>query len=82
MFNISSFLEKISKNIKSTQIDREEIIATLKKHTQIDFKKEDIELKDCVLYINTSPAIKNKIFIYKEKIINDLGLTTKIINIK
>ncbi|MBA3733095.1 hypothetical protein H0W91_01830 [Patescibacteria group bacterium] len=84
MFNISSYLEKISKSLKSTEVSKEQIIAIILKNTQITLLEENIEIKNFVLHIKTSPAIKNKLFIYKEKILKDfeLNLTTKIVDIR
>ena len=84
MFNISSFLEKFSKNIESTEINKQQIIGIIEKNTQIKVLPEEIEIKDYIVYISSSPAVKNKLFVYKEKIINDINsiLTIKIIDIK
>jgi len=82
MFNISSFLEKISKNLKNNQINKNQIIEILNKKINIYLKEEDIEVKNCILFINTSPAVKNKIFINKESLLFDLNKITNIVNIK
>ena len=80
MFNISSFLEKFSKNIKTTEIYKKQILEIIQKQTQWDLTSESIELKDYIIYVKSSPAVKNKIFIYKNDIIKEI--TTSISNIK
>ena len=84
MFNISSFLDKFSKNIKSAELYNERIMETIEKYTQIKIPKNEIEIKDCVVFIKSSPAIKNKLFIYKNKILEEINSTVdvKIVDIK
>ena len=84
MFNISKFLGKFSKNIKSTETDRQKILEIIEKNTQIKILPEEIEIKDYIIYIKSSPAIKNKLFIYKEKILENISssLPTKIVDIR
>ena len=84
MFNISSFLEKFSKNIKSNEVYKQQIIEIIKTNTQISIPEEEIEIKDYIIYTKSSPAIKNKLFISKEKIMSDLNsvLPIKIIDIR
>ena len=73
MFNISSFLEKFSKNINSAELRKKQILEIIEKQTQINIPPEEIEIKDYVLYIKSSPAVKNKLFIYKSKILEDVS---------
>lgn len=84
MFNISSFLEKVSKNILSSSLQKKQIIEVIKKETGVEVSEADIELRECVLYIKSSPALKNKLFIQKSKILEELSgqSNTKIIDIK
>lgn len=84
MFNIEKYLEKFKKNLKSNTLIIEKIVEVVERNTDIKIEKTNIELKDCVVYIKSNPLIKNKIFIYKEKILNDLSkeITDKIVNIK
>lgn len=84
MFNISSFLQKFSKNVADAEFHKKQISEVIEKHTQINISTSDVEIKDYVIYIKSSPAVKNKIFIYKEKILEDIGLSTniKIVNVR
>ena len=78
MFNISSFLEKFSKNLKSSELYKKQILEIVEKQTQINLRPEEIEIKNFVVYIKSSPAVKNKIFIYKNKILEDINMTIPI----
>lgn len=84
MFNISSFLEKISKNLKSNDLHKEDIIILIKEITNITLNKEDLEYKEGVLYIKSSPAVKNIIFINKSNILDKINSnpSQKIVDIR
>ena len=84
MFNISSFLEKFSKNIQNTELHKEKILEIIEKQTQIKISPQDLEIKDYIIFIKSSPAIKNKIFIFKNKILEEISVSVpvKIIDIK
>lgn len=84
MFNIDKYLEKFSKSLKSKDFYNEKIVEVIKNNTNIEIKKEDIELKDYILLIKANSAVKNKIFIYKSKILENLSknIPEKIIDIR
>ncbi len=84
MFNISSFLEKFSKNLKSTEVFNKQILEIIEKQTQIKISPEDLEIKNYIINIKSSPAVKNKLFIYKETILKEIStsLPIKIVDIK
>ena len=84
MFNIASFLEKLSKNIKADELSKKQILEIIEKHIQINILPAEIEIKDYVLYVKSSPAVKNKLFIYKTKILEEIAqsLTVKVVDIR
>ena len=84
MFNISNFLEKFSKNIKLAELYKKQIIEVIERQTQIKISPKDLEIKNVVVYIKSSPAIKNKIFIYKTELLKEIEslVSTKITDIK
>jgi hypothetical protein len=84
MLNISKFLNKFSKNIESNDDLKNKIIEIVKNTCQLELKEESIEIKENILIVNASPAIKNKLFIFKEKILEEISKTVsyKVINIK
>ena len=78
MFNISSFLEKISKSVQSKEFYNEQIIDVIEKNTNIKLKSEDVELKDNIVLIKCSPAIKNRLFISRGKILEEISVFTPV----
>lgn len=84
MLNISHFLEKFSKKIESLDSYNRQIIEIIKNETGLDISPNNLEVKNCTVYINSTPGVKNKLFIYKESIIREIGLVTsvKVIDIK
>ena len=84
MLNIAKFLEKFSKNLKSAEIYKKQILEIIEKQTQLQILPEDLEIKNFVLYIKSSPAVKNKLFIFKNKILEEIALTvsTKVVDIR
>ncbi len=81
MLNISKYLEKIAKNINSGELLNSTIIEIVKKHTNIVLKPEDFEVRDNQISLKTSPTIKNKLFIYKRYITEDIERSTALKNI-
>ncbi len=84
MFNIEKYLEKFSKNVRFSEMDKNKIIEIIKNHTGLVFSPESIEIKDYIVKIQASPAVKNKIFIYKEVILSNItsSITNKIVDIR
>ena len=82
MFNIEKYLEKFSKSLRSADVDKKKIIEIVKNQTGLDFFVGDIETKNGVIFLKSSPAVKNKIFIYKQKILDDLNKILKITDIR
>lgn len=74
MFNISSLLEKFSKNVASFEIDQNTLCSVVQKKTGIQLDTKKIEVKDTVLYLHVSPAYKNKIFIHKTSILESIDV--------
>ena len=83
MFNISSFLEKLSKNINSQELNSKMICDVIYNKTNIFIPKESIKTQNAILYLDINPAMKNKIFIHKQSILEEMAHTTpKIIDIR
>lgn len=84
MFNVSKYLEKFTKNIKNFELDKNQIIKIILIYTNINIPLDSIEIKNNILYIKGSPAIKNKIFIYKRNILEEINKnnTVKILEIR
>ncbi len=84
MFNIEKYLEKFTKKIDSNDRYTKEIKQEIKRITGIEIVLSDIELKEFVVYIKCSPGVKNRIFINKNKILENFSknIDTKIIDIR
>ncbi len=72
MKNISSFLEKFSKLIKTDDNLKNNIISSIKNITGFEIKKENISIKNKIAYIKEKPHFKNEVFMNKDKILNEL----------
>ncbi len=79
MLNISKYLEKFKNDINKGQFLVDNIVSTIKKHTNIDIENKDIDVKSNIIYINTPPSYKNKIFIHKESILIDINSISNIV---
>ncbi len=85
MFNIQGFLDRFYKNINSAENDKKQILEILEKHTGIKFFLTDVEIKNYVIYIKSTPASLNKVFIHKRNILESVSVflpNQKIIDIK
>lgn len=85
MLNIEKYLEKFFKNVNSTELYKKQIIDTIEKHIQIKLLSKDIEIKNYTVFIKASPSVLNKIFVFKNRILEDLTnliLDLKIIDIR
>lgn len=84
MININSLLEKFSRNVSSFEIDQKEICKVIKTDSGLTLDCKQLEVKNYILYINCSPAYKNKIFIHKKTILCNIDFLfpKKIIDIR
>ena len=83
MFNIDKFLEKISKSLNSSELNKKQILEIINKEVELSLDRGAIEIKNNIIYLKTFPAARNKIFIEKNKIIDQISkLSIKILDIK
>ncbi|MBU3668752.1 MAG: hypothetical protein FGM57_02155 [Candidatus Taylorbacteria bacterium] len=68
MKNIGDFLSKF-KIIRNPKENREQISIILKNSIQLDVSESEIKVEKGVIYLYTHPAVKNVIFLNKEKIL-------------
>jgi hypothetical protein len=78
MFNISSFLEKFSKNISTQESQIKKICDVILEQTGLVLNPQKIKIQNNILYLQISPAQKNKIFICKQKILEELEKVSQI----
>jgi hypothetical protein len=73
MENISSFLQRF-KNILSSQGARKQIsIEVIKKKFNIELDPEKVKIKGDILYITSSPSLKNMLFLKKESLLKEIN---------
>lgn len=84
MFNISSFLQKVYKHISSTESYKKQILEIIENQTQLKLSLEQVKIENYTIYIKASPSTLNKIFIYKNKILNSVAnlIPIKIVDIR
>jgi hypothetical protein len=84
MFNIEKYLEKFSRNVQNAELHKSKILEIIKKQTGLYILPKNLEIKDYILRVNESPAVKNKLFIYKAKILEEIFRETslKIVDVK
>ncbi len=84
MFNIDKYLEKFSKSFKDAEKHKTKIIEIIEKNTQLYIPPKYLEIRENIIYIQESPVVKNKLFIYKDKILEEISKETplKIIDIR
>jgi hypothetical protein len=78
MLNISKYLEKFVKKLNSENDNQERIIEIIKTKTGLSIQTGDIEIKGNIIKTKTTPAVKNKLFIYKEELLEEINLSSPI----
>ena len=69
MFNISGFLEKFKKFDQNKTLQTENIIKSIESAVGIKIDKKNIVIKDGILRIQGSPALRQEIFLKKEHLL-------------
>ncbi len=84
MFNIEQYLKKFSKGIDSIKINKDNIILIINKHTNLNLKSTDLEIRDYKIFVNTSAVGKSQLFLNKNKILEEINslIEIKIVDIK
>lgn len=72
MIELKDLLLNFRNIILTEDLKKNLIIKIIKEVTNIQLKKEDINIKNSVLYLNTKPIYKNEIFIKQKEIISFL----------
>lgn len=71
MINISNFLDKFRILEKNKTVLKEKILEKIEKHSKVVLKKEDIEIKNSVIFVKSSPIKRAEIFFKKQDILED-----------
>ena len=72
MIEIKDLLLRFNNILLSEESKKEAIKKTINNILGLDIKKEEIEIKNNIIYLNIKPIYKNEIFIKKDKIISEL----------
>lgn len=70
MIEIKDLLSKFNNLLLSEEVNVRVINKVLNEVIGIDIKREDIKIKNNIIYLNIKPIYKNEIFIKQEKIIS------------
>lgn len=70
LFN--NILLDISKKLRSKELYKEDISHILSLEIGTTISKDDIQIKNGVLFVNTSPTIKSTILLKKQKLLKAL----------
>lgn len=72
MKGITSFLDKFKKLVRHDTETKESIIKAVKDIIDVEINESDIKIQNKVLYIKSTPYIKNEIFIKKDLVLEKL----------
>jgi hypothetical protein len=75
MNNLGDFLDKFKKAFLSSTAQKTAIIAGIKKSAGIQLDPGELEVKDQIVILKTSPVIRNEIFMRKKIIMRELENT-------
>ncbi|MFA5999656.1 MAG: hypothetical protein WC783_01610 [Candidatus Paceibacterota bacterium] len=72
MIEIKDLLIRFQNLFLSEEVKRETIRGVISQTINLPLKKEDVEIKNNIVYLNIKPVYKNEIFIKKEQIFSEL----------
>lgn len=72
MFNIGNFLEKFRNITPPDKFVKDVLIDVVKETANIDIEKENLDVRNGVIFISIDSIIKNEIFLKKAEIMKNL----------
>ncbi len=72
MIQLKELLIKINNILISEEVKKNLVVDSVFRNTGLKIKKEEIEIKNGIIYLNIKPIYKNEIFFKKEKILSYL----------
>ena len=72
MIEVKDLLLRVNKLLFSEEIKREAISGVIFQVLKIKVFKDDIKIKNNIIYLNIKPLYKNEIFIKKNQILSEL----------
>lgn len=70
---ISGFLDKFKDVVFKNENQLNSIKEVIKKHISFDIDKNSVSTKGSIIYIKSSPLVKNEILIHKSGILSDIN---------
>ncbi len=77
MKTLSTLLERFKKSLGKDTINKDLIISTIENSVGIRLKKEEVNIKESILEIFSSPAKKNEIKLKEEQILSEIHAQTR-----
>ncbi len=74
MVELKDLLSRFSGLLQSGESKTESVREIIKKATNLDIKKEDIKIKDGIIYLNIKPIYKSEIYLKKDRIIEEMEI--------
>jgi hypothetical protein len=71
--HISSFFDRFKKTLFKNEEYYDGVCLTIRKHISSPIDKKSIKIKNDIIYIQSSPIIRNEVLIHKTGILNDLS---------
>lgn len=72
MFNIEKYLQKFSKGLKSQEDKKELVVKVIREISKLNIEKDKIEIKNEIVFVETSRVGKNQLFLFKRKILDKI----------
>lgn len=76
MKTLSSLLERFKKSLGKSTVNKDAVILAVEKVVNIKLKPEEINIKDAVLEIISSPSKKSEIRLKEELVLSEVRLQT------
>lgn len=72
MKNLSEFVQKLRNKFLSEEFKKNRVKEILFEETGFDFKPENMEMREEILFLKAPPVLKSEVFIKKEKILKKI----------
>lgn len=72
MIQIKDLLAKLGDLLLSEEVKRSLVADSIFRNTNLKINKEEIEIKNGIIYLGIKPIYKNEVLFKKEKILSDL----------
>ncbi len=74
MFNINDYLKKFSKTIGEASFKKDEVIKIFEEKIKVSISKDDIQIKDGILFLKVKPITKSEIMLKKQKLLEAVSV--------